>query len=113
MCAVLSALGSVGVNNLISHKTFLQISIKYPSFLPHVVFSGLFYKDIKGPMLESVRHQIGIDKTQKQAIRMYQTDKSETKLQTEQTQKAVGSSDLASLWVKLTQREVLCFLSLI
>lgn len=45
---------SVGVNNLISYKILLKISVKYPSFLPHVMLPVLLNKTEPKPF---VRHR--------------------------------------------------------
>lgn len=58
--AVLNALGSVWVNNLIHSQTLLKISIMYHLFLPHVIFSALVNKDREKPFVGVVRHQEGV-----------------------------------------------------
>lgn len=45
--------GSIRVSNLIVYKTLLKISLKCPSFLPHVLFSVLFNEREQSSLLET------------------------------------------------------------
>jgi hypothetical protein len=81
MFAVLSALGSVGVSDLIPCKMVKVISVKYPSFLTLVMLSVLCNthrakSSVRHTGRQTVSHQSDIDRyTQQRAYRQARNHK--------------------------------------
>lgn len=101
MLVIPSALGSVGINDLISCKSLLKISIKYSSLLSCIMFSVLFNKSEQRPVL-GTKHTQAMETKKTQTDRLCTSQKPQTtRRPTEETGREVENLDLGSLLVKL------------